>query len=48
MRLRVGEAAERLGISPDTYSRLERRALVDRRTALACAAISAGIPESVG
>lgn len=48
MRLRVNEAAEALGISPDTYGRLERRDAVDKRTALACAAISHGLPPAKG
>lgn len=48
MRLKVGEAAEALGVSADTYARLERRASVDRRTALACAAISHGLPPAKG
>jgi hypothetical protein len=48
MRLKVGEAAEALGVSPDTYARLERRKLVDQRTALACAAISQGLPPAKG
>ncbi len=48
MRLRVREACEALGVSTDTYARLERRAQVDRRTALACAAISHGLPPAKG
>lgn len=48
MRLKIGEAAEALGVSTDTYSRLERRSEVDKRTALACAAISHGLPPAKG
>jgi len=48
MRLKVGEAALALGVSLDTYARLERRTTVDKRTALACAAISMGLPPAEG
>ena len=48
MKLKVGEAAQALGISPDTYARLERRKVVDQRTSLACAAISQGLPPAKG
>lgn len=48
MRLKVGEAATALGVSPDTYGRLERKPLIDQRTALACAAISQGLPPAKG
>lgn len=48
MRLKVREAADALGVSNDTYARLERRDEVDKRTALACAAISHGLPPAKG
>lgn len=48
MRLKAREAAEALGVSADTYTRLERRDEVDKRTALACAAISHGLPPAKG
>lgn len=48
MKLKVGEAAERLGVSPDTYGRWERKADVGRLVALACAAISYGLPPARG
>lgn len=44
MRLRVGEAADRLGVSPDTYSRMERRKAVPTAIALACSALAFGLP----
>lgn len=43
MGLNVKAAAEKLGVDPDTYSRLERRELLDTRTALACAALAYGL-----
>lgn len=53
MLLSQREAAAALGISLPTYQRLERGAEwsdgaavhIDRRTALACAALAAGLPE---
>lgn len=48
MRLNVSEAAQALGVSPDTYARYERRPEVDRCIALACAAISFGLPPAIG
>ncbi len=47
MRLKVKEAAEALGVAVATYNRWEREG-ADKRTALACAAISHGIPEIRG
>lgn len=44
LRLKKHEAAKALGVSPDTYTRLEQRDELDLRTALACAAISHGLP----
>jgi hypothetical protein len=41
-------AAAALGMSLDNYSKMEGRALLSRRTALACAAISFGLPPAVG
>lgn len=43
LKLGVGAAAKALGVSPDTYFRMERRPLVDLRTALACSAITSGL-----
>lgn len=48
MRLKVSEAAEALGVSVDTYARYERKPEVDRCVALACAAISFGLPPAIG
>lgn len=53
MRLSQRDAAAALGVSLPTYQRLERGAewadgapvQIDRRTALACAAIAAGLNE---
>lgn len=53
MHLSQREAASALGVSLPTYQRLERGAewadgapvQIDRRTALACAALAAGLPE---
>ncbi|WP_374453606.1 hypothetical protein [Phenylobacterium sp.] len=44
MRLKVRDAAERLGVSIDTYGRLERRTRVPRHISLACAALAYGLP----
>jgi Helix-turn-helix. len=44
MRLKVRDAAERLGVSVDTYGRLERRTRVPRYIQLACAAVAYGLP----
>ncbi len=44
MRLRVMDAADRLGVSRDTYGRLERRTRVPRYIQLACAALAYGLP----
>jgi len=43
MRLTARQASEKLGVSEDTYARLERRAEVDLRTALAASAVALGI-----
>lgn len=48
MRLKRYEAAAALGMQPDSYARLEKRADVGKRTALACAAISMGLPPAEG
>lgn len=44
MRLRVGEAAKKLGVSTDTYARMERRKEVPVAIALACSALAFGLP----
>jgi transcriptional regulator with XRE-family HTH domain len=44
MRLRVMDAADRLGVSRDTYGRLERQTRVPRYIQLACAALAYGLP----
>jgi transcriptional regulator with XRE-family HTH domain len=43
LNLTARQAAEKLGVSEDTYARLERRAEVDLRTALAASAVALGI-----
>lgn len=48
MDMNMGEAAEVLGISPDSYSRMEKRPVLTRRIALACYAISLGLPPAIG
>ena len=48
MKLKVKDAAEYFGMTPDAYGRMEKRADVGKRTALACAAISHGLPEARG
>ncbi len=48
MRLGVAEAAQALGVSTDTYARYERKPEVGRCVALACAAISFGLPPAIG
>ena len=48
LKLKAYEAAEALGVARDTYTRLEARREVDRRTALACAAIAHGLPPAEG
>lgn len=45
--LNKSKAAEALGLSAEAYGRLEKRGS-DRRTDLACAAISFGLPPAVG
>ena len=51
-RLRLGmnltQAADALGVSLDTYARMEKRPQQTKLTALACAAISHGLPPAVG
>lgn len=47
MRLNIKEACEGLGVPRATYTRWEKVG-ADKRTALACAAISHGIPEIKG
>lgn len=47
MRLNIKEACEALGVPRATYTRWEKTG-ADKRTALACAAISHGIPEIRG
>ena len=42
--LRVLDAADRLGVSRDTYGRLERQTRVPRYIQLACAALAYGLP----
>jgi predicted transcriptional regulator len=48
MRLRVGEAAEAIGVSRDTYRRMEQRDSLPKHFGLACAAISHGLPPAKG
>ncbi|WP_408611041.1 helix-turn-helix domain-containing protein [Caulobacter hibisci] len=48
MRLRAGEAAEALGVSRDTYRRMEGRLSLPKHIGLACAAISHGLPPAKG
>lgn len=48
MRLKVRDAAERLGVSVDTYSRMERKTRVPRYIPLACAALAYGLPPMEG
>lgn len=47
MRLNIKEACKALGVPRATYTRWEKVG-ADKRTALACAAISMGIPEVKG
>lgn len=42
LAMSVRQAADRLGVSDDTYARLERRAEVDVRTQLAALAVEMG------
>jgi transcriptional regulator with XRE-family HTH domain len=44
LRLKITTAAGKLGVSTDTYSRMERKEVVPRSIALACAALSYGLP----
>lgn len=48
MKLKINEAADRVGVSPDTWGRWEAKAEVPRLVALACAAISFGLPPVEG
>lgn len=49
MRLKVYEAAERMGVSRATYTRWEASADdLPRHVALACQAISLNLPEAEG
>lgn len=44
MGLKVREAAVNLGVSVDTYGRMEQRPWVPRHVSLACAAMAYGLP----
>lgn len=46
--LNKAAAARALGMSADAYGRMEKRGETDRRTDLACAAISFGLPPAIG
>jgi len=48
LKLTKSAAADALGMTLDNYSKMEGRAKLSRRTALACAAISFGLPPAIG
>lgn len=44
MKLKAADAARQFGVSSDTWTRWEAKAELPRHVALACAAISYGLP----